>query len=83
MLILTFLLLALGAAVIYVRCCGFVMWKTALLFAGCFIALHLFYLVVGWVASWFVNPSKPLSRQSSLCHSACVYASMLLSLIHI
>ena len=31
MLILAFLLLALGAAVIYVRCCGFVVWKTALL----------------------------------------------------
>ena len=42
MLILAFLLLALGAAVIYVRCCGFVLWKTALLFAGCFIALNLF-----------------------------------------
>ena len=79
MLILAFLLLALGAAVIYVRCCGFVVWKTALLFAGCFIALNLFYLVVGWVASWFVNPSKPLSRQNSLCRSACVYASMIVT----
>ena len=79
MLILAFLLLALGAAVIYVRCCGFVVWKTALLFAGCFIALNLFYLVVAWVASWFVNPSKPLSRQNSLCRSACVYASMIVT----
>ena len=79
MLILAFLLLALGAAVIYVRCCGFVVWKTALLFAGCFIALNLFYLVVAWVASWFVNPSKPLSRQNSLCRSACVYASIIVT----
>lgn len=79
MLILAFLLLAVGAAVIYVRCCGFVVWKTALLFAGCFLALNLFYLLVAWVASWFVNPSKPLARQSGLCRSACVYASLLVT----
>lgn len=79
MLILAFLLLAVGAAVIYVRCCGFVIWKTALLFAGCFLALNLFYLVVAWVASWFISPSKPLARQSGLCRGACVYASFLVT----
>ena len=79
MLILAFLLLAIGAAVIYVRCCGFVIWKAALLFAGCFVALNLFYLVVAWVASWFINPSKPLSRQSFACRSACVYASIIVT----
>ena len=35
MLILAFLLLAFGASFIYVRLCGFVIWKAALLFAGC------------------------------------------------
>lgn len=79
MLILAFLLLAVGAAVIYVRCCGFVIWKTALLFAGCFLALNLFYLVVAWVASWFISPSKPLARQNSLCRGACVYASYIVT----
>lgn len=79
MLILAFLLVAVGAAVVYVRCCGFVVWKTALLFAGCFIALNLFYILVAWVASWFISPSKPLSRQSSLCRSACVYTSLILT----
>lgn len=79
MLILAFLLLAVGAAVIYVRCCGFVIWKTALLFAGCFLALNLFYLVVAWVASWFISPSKPLARQSGLCRGACVYASYIVT----
>lgn len=79
MLILAFLLVAVGAAVIYVRCCGFVVWKTALLFAGCFLALNLFYLVVAWVASWFISPSKPLARQSGLCRGACVYASYIVT----
>lgn len=79
MLILAFLLLALGAALVYVRCCGFVMWKAALLFAACFLALHLFYLVVAWVVSWFVNPAKPLSRQNPVCRSACVYASIIVT----
>ncbi|MGN0981477.1 MAG: 1-acyl-sn-glycerol-3-phosphate acyltransferase [Candidatus Limivicinus sp.] len=79
MLILAFLLLAIGAAVVYVRCCGFVMWKAALLFAACFVALNLFYLVIAWVVSWFINPSKPLSRQSFVCRSACVYASFLVT----
>lgn len=79
MLILAFLLVAVGAAVIYVRCCGFVVWKTALLFACCFVALNLFYLLVAWVVSWFISPSKPLSRQSAVCRSACVYASFIVT----
>ena len=79
MLILAFLLLAIGAAVIYVRCCGFVAWKAALLFAGCFVALNLFYILVAWVASWFVSPAKPLSRQNNVCRSACVYMSFVVT----
>lgn len=79
MLILAFLLLAAGAAFVYVRFCGFVVWKTALLFAGCFIALHLVYLVVAWVVSWFIDPAKPLNRQSFVCRSACVYASIIVT----
>lgn len=79
MLVLAFLLIALGAALIYVRCCGFVAWKTALLFAGCFLALNLLYLVVVWVATWFVNQQKPLSRQNAVCRSGCIYTACLLN----
>lgn len=79
MLILAFLLLALGAAAVYVHFCGFVVWKTALLFAGCFLALNLLYILVAWVASWFVDQSKPLSRQNSLCRSGCMYIAYLLT----
>lgn len=79
MLILAFLLVSVGAAFLYVRCCGFVVWKTALLFVACFLALHLVYILVAWVASWFVSSSKPLGKQSSLCRNACVYASYLVT----
>lgn len=79
MLILAFLLLAFGAAFIYVRFCGFVIWKAALLFAGCFFALNLFYFVVVWVATWFINPSKPIARQNQLCRVGCLYVAYLLT----
>ena len=79
MLILAFLLLAFGAAYVYVRICGFVVWKTALLFAGCFLALNLLYFVVVWVATWFINQSKPISRQNSVCRTGCMYAAYLLT----
>jgi len=79
MLIVAFLILALGAAFIYVRCCGFVAWKTALLFVGCFLLLNLLYLMVAWVATWFVNQQKPLTKQSSICRTGCVYVAYLLN----
>ena len=79
MLILAFLLLAFGAAYVYVRICGFVVWKTALLFAGCFLALNLLYFVVVWVATWFINQSKPISRQNSVCRTGCMYVAYLLT----
>lgn len=79
MLILAFLLAAVGAAAVYVRCCGFVVWKTALLFAGCFAALNLLYILVAWVVSWFINPAKPLARQNAVCRGACVYASYIVT----
>ena len=76
MLILAFLLLAFGAAFIYVRLCGFVIWKTALLFAGCFLALNLLYFTVVWVATWFINQTKPITRQS---RTGCLYVAYLLT----
>ena len=79
MLILAFLLLAFGAAFLYVRFCGFVIWKTALLFAVCFLALNLLYFVVVWVATWFINPTKPITRQSSVCRTGCLYVAYLLT----
>ena len=79
MLILAFLLLAFGAAFIYVRLCGFVIWKTALLFAGCFLALNLLYFTVVWVATWFINQTKPITRQSSVCRTGCLYVAYLLT----
>lgn len=79
MLILAFLLVAMGAALIYIRCCGFAIWKTALLFAGCFLALNLFHLVIAWIVSWFISPSKPLARQSAVCRSACIYAAYIVT----
>ena len=79
MLILAFLLLAFGAAFIYVRICGFVVWKAALLFAGCFFALNLLYFVVVWVATLFINQSKPITRQNSICRTGCLYMAYLLT----
>ncbi len=79
MLILAFLLLAFGASFIYVRFCGFVIWKTALLFAGCFLALNLLYLVFAWVTTWFINPGKPITRQNPVCRSGCIYIAYLLT----
>ena len=79
MLILAFLLLAFGAAFIYVRLCGFVIWKTALLFADCFLGLNLPYFTVVWVATLFINQTKPISRQSSVCRTGCLYVAYLLT----
>lgn len=79
MLILAFLLVALGAVFIYIRFCGFVIWKAALLFAGCFLALHLLYMVVVWVATWSINQSKPLEKQNQVCRLGCVYVAWLLN----
>ena len=79
MLILAFLLLAFGAAFIYVRLCGFVIWKTVLLFAGCFLALNLLYFAVVWVATWFINQTKPITRQNHVCRVGCLYVAYLLT----
>ncbi|MEI3101697.1 MAG: hypothetical protein V8T45_07915 [Oscillospiraceae bacterium] len=46
---------------------------------GCFFALNLFYFVVVWVATWFINPSKPIARQNQLCRVGCLYVAYLLT----
>lgn len=77
MLIIAFLVLSLAVSIIYVRIAGFVVWKAALLFAGCFLALNVLYLLVLAVASLFFSSSKPIAKQSAFCRGACVGVSSL------
>ena len=79
MLIWSFVALALIASIIYVRLAGFVVWKAALLFAGCFVALNLLYLLILGIGAMFVGNTKPVSKQSAFCRAGCIGVSALLS----
>lgn len=79
MLILSFLIISLVAALIYVRMAGLIMWKAALMFVGCFVALNLLYLLFLGLTALFVNPSKPLTKQNPLCRMGCVGLCTLLT----
>lgn len=79
MLIWSFVALALIASVMYVRMAGFVVWKTLLLFAGCFVALNLLYVLVLGIGAMFVGTTKPVAKQSAFCRAGCIGVSALLS----
>ena len=74
-MILLFLLLSLAAVIIYVHFAGFVMWKTLLLFAGCFIALNVLFLLFWAVVAIFVSTAKPITKQSGICRLGCISVS--------
>ena len=74
-MILLFLLLSLAAVIIYVHFAGFVMWKTLLLFAGCFIALNILFLLFWAVVAIFVSTAKPITKQSGICRLGCISVS--------
>lgn len=78
MLIIAFLAIAVVVAFIYVRAAGAVMWKGVLMFAGCFVALNLLYVLALALLSLFVGSTKPLTKQNALCRSACVGATGLI-----
>lgn len=64
MLILAFLLLAFGAGLIYVRFCGFVIWKACPAVCGLFFCPEsCFISVVVWVARFITQQSH--ARQNS------------------
>ena len=57
---------------VYVRLAGFIMWKAALLFVGCFVALNLLYVIFLGMTALFVNTSKPLTKQNPLCRVGAI-----------
>lgn len=67
MLIIIFLVIAAAVAAIYVHMAGAMTWKCILLFAACFIALNLVYILFFCILSIFVDNSKPLNKQSPIC----------------
>lgn len=79
MLIWSFVVVSILAALIYVRFAGFVIWKTALLFVLCFIALNLLYLLVLGTVSIFIGNTKPISKQNAFCRASCAGLSALIS----
>lgn len=79
MLLLIFLAASLGFVLLYVGFCGFVWWKALLMFLGLFLAFNALVLLVAWAASWFVDRSKPLKKQSQICRAGTVSASELLN----
>ena len=79
MLICSFLVIALVACVVYVRMAGFVIWKAALLFALCFAALNVLYILALGFGALFVDTSKPLSKQSAFCRASSVGLSVLIN----
>ena len=71
MLLLLFLLLSLVCAGVCVWRAGFVFWQGALLFAGCFLALNLLYVVFWVLVAQSVDDTEPLEKQSGLCRIGC------------
>jgi 1-acyl-sn-glycerol-3-phosphate acyltransferase len=79
MLFVMFFLISVALAVVSGMLWGFAIWQAILLGLGCCIVLNVFWFLVGAVASFTVDKTKPLVKQNAICRSSCIYVSNLLS----
>ena len=76
-IILIFAAIAIAAGLLFAFCGHMSWWASLLLALAVFIAAHAVYILIFYIASLFVDRSKPLEKQNKMCRLAC---SQLISL---
>lgn len=76
-MLIAFLIISLIVTLVYLHFTSLVIWKGILLFAGCFLALNLLFVLFWAIISVFVPTGKPITKQSGICRLGCISVSSL------